>query len=51
MELNATNNSEVVIASENVVEMCATKNKSCAMLHHTHDVTQGISSDVAIVVR
>ena len=27
--------------------MCATKNKSCVMLHHTHDVTQGISSDVA----
>ena len=51
LELNATINSEVVIASENVAEMCATKNKSCAMLHHTHDVTQGISSDVAIVVR
>jgi len=47
LELNATINSEVVIASENVAEMCATKNKSCAMLHHTHDVTQGISSDVA----
>ena len=43
LELNATINSEVVIASENVVEMCATKNKSCAMLHHTHDVIQGIS--------
>ena len=37
----------MVIASENVVEMCAIKNKSCVMLHHTHDVTQGISSDVA----
>ena len=47
LELYATINSEVVIASESVAEMCATKNKSCAMLHHTHDVTQGISSDVA----